>query len=226
MNRQTLRRSRGEYDFMQQPIELGMTSRRFRSLYEQGRVVEAMQPINEAMWAMGYGCYAPDYHIENVDLSPGAVSTGNQTVIEKLWAPDGNWRQEKIRNFSSAHVLSRPALTTAIYGIEYIKERFCPVFWKTDFMSSHIIMEAIGRIVAQSFEDEIMEPYILLDNIAVTNEQLCEGGEPRLVVWMRCSYLQEFAVGQQLINVSRMMRNGERVFGIPRCKCKPRFVND
>ena len=220
-----IKRARGVYDFKQQPCELGKTSHRFRRLYEQGRMVEAMQPINEAMWAMGYGCYMPDYHIQNVDLSPGASSTGNWTVTEMLWAPDGDWRMEKLSAFSSISLLRRPALTTAIYGLDYIKEHFCPVFWATDQMTTTNIVEAVGRIVAQSFDVYFVEPYIVLDNIAVTNEQLCKHGEPRLVVWMRCSYLQRFTAGQQLINVSRMMRNSEKVFGIPQCKCKPGFTN-
>lgn len=90
------RRERGVYAFLQKPSEMRLMPAKFRLLMEQGRVAEAMQPVNDALELLGYGNYMPDYRIFYADLSPQA----SHRMDEKERCCRRNpWLGEYIENF-------------------------------------------------------------------------------------------------------------------------------
>ncbi len=212
-------RSRGIHTYYHKPGEIQMTSTRFRRLYENGHTAEAIRPINEAMWAMGYGSCRPDYLIEDRDLSPGSIYNRPATYTPpRRWIPDDDWRHKVICDFSSNSTVLRHGRRVAdYYGLEYILRNFCPVVWEPN-ISSDSIMFHVENIVSKAFGDDYLGTrFLTVDNIAVTEQQLIpRSRDIRTVVWLRYSYLQQFSVGQQLINVYRMMTHCDTIYGIPR----------
>ena len=120
------RRERGVYAFLQKPSEMRLMPAKFRLLMEQGRVAEAMQPVNDALELLGYGNYMPDYRIFYADLSPQA----SHRMDEKERCCRRNpWLGEYIENFTSTRLLRKAERVAEHFGMEYIKEKFCPVCW-------------------------------------------------------------------------------------------------
>lgn len=196
-------REKGIYAFKTVPSEYLLMPTRFRSLMGQGRITEAMQPVNEALWLCGYGCYAPDYHIRHQDLSPRPVASHQP-----------RWLQEYVEAFNYRAIRLGERVAEH-YGYSYIKQHYCPVCWgRPQCVSEKELAEKIGLIAAQA--GSVLAPSIQLDNYAVTDESYRLYHMSMPVVWMRYSYLRSFKAGQDLINVYRMMKNSDRVYDIPR----------
>ena len=201
------RRERGIYNFLQKPSDMRLMSGKFRSLVEQGRITEAMQPVNDALELLGYGNYMPDYNISAVDLSPSAT-------IRNTRSSEALWLQKTVEVFNS-RVLRLGERVAGHYGYNYIKKHFCPVCWgRPQSVSEKELVDKIAAIAAQVRPDE--SPSIVLRDYAVTDESYRLYRTSMPVVWMRYSYLRRFKAGLDIINVYRMMKNSERIYDIPR----------
>lgn len=192
------------YAFLQKPSEMRLMSARFRTLVEQGRVAEAMQPVNEALWLLGYGCYSPDRRILCQDLTP---RPDERHLLQHQWL----LQEVDMFNRRTIRLGRRVA---EHYGYSYVRRHFCPVCWsRPQWVSEKELAEKMGSIVSQACENT---PSIRLDNYAVTDESYRVYHIQMPVVWMRYSYLRRFRSGQDIINVYRMMKNSERIYDIPR----------
>ena len=205
------RRERGVYAFLQKPSEMRLMPAKFRLLMEQGRVAEAMQPVNDALELLGYGNYMPDYRIFYADLSPQASHRMDE---KERCCRRHPWLGEYIENFTSTRLLRKAERVAEHFGMEYIKEKFCPVCWgRPQCVSEKEMVDKIGYIASQSGSE--LRPSIQLYNIAVTDESYRLYHMSMPVVWMRYSYLRRFRSGQDIINVYRMMKGSEKVYDIP-----------
>ncbi len=206
-----VRRERGIYAFQQKPSDMRLMPAKFRLLMEQGRVTEAMQPVNDALESLGYGNYMPDYHIFYADLSPKSQHVKDEMNSYCQRYP---WLGEYIEDFTSYRLLHKAERVAALFGMKYIQENFCPVCWtRLQCISKKEMKEKIEYIASQASSE--ISPSIQLYNIAVTDESYRLYRVSMPVVWMRYSYLRRFRSGKNLINIYRMMKGSERVYGIP-----------
>lgn len=205
-----VRRERGVYAFLQNPSEMRLMPAKFRLLVEQGRIEEAMQPVNDALEMLGYGNYMPDYRIFYADLSHSYV-TWEQKIMHP--AHPEHWLAESFDVFNY-RLMRQGRRVAQHFGMTYIKEKYCPVCWVRSVMISEKEMaEKIGYIASQA--GCLEHPSIQLYNIAVTDESQRLYGLSMPIVWMRYSYLRRFRSGQDIINVYRMMKGSEKVYDIP-----------
>ena len=198
-------RSHGIYEFRTPPGSFGRMSATYRTLMERGDTETIGRMTHPEYTMVGY----PYYPELEEDQSQGDAWVGE---IQSTYHSE-HWLSE-IFYFFNCRILRSAKHVSEHFGMEYIKEHFCPVCWgRPHSISEKELYIKIGAIAADA--TVASKPSITLYNIAVTDESYRKYGISMPVVWMRYSFLKTFRTGRDLINVYRMMRGSEKVYDIP-----------
>ena len=196
------RRELGIYAFRTPPGHFGRMSGWYSMQMERGDADGISRQLHPEETMVG----CPYYPWLEEDLSP-----------KKMWETEilspfhkQHWMSESIDYFTT-RIITKGKRVFDELEIYSIREDYCPVCWRRMQMYSlKELTEKVEHIVMESGLSSIPLYYL-----AVSYDSTRGYGMSMPVVWMRYSFLRRFKVGQDIINVYRMMKRSDKVYGIP-----------
>lgn len=196
------RRERGIYAFATPPGSYGVMTAKYRLLLERGDYDAIQRSIR--WWDVTQ--HEPYFPFLDTDLSPDAMLRCS-ALMEPMPPGIEPWMMQDISTVTGRTLRMAEQVYDRL-GEDHVLSHYCPVAWATSSNPS----EKELREKAAGFILQSGRTHIPMCDIAVSDESLRQYGVSLPVVWMRRAFLRTFKVGNDLLNIYRMM--GERITDI------------